>query len=151
MIKIKKSTTAESRSCDYTKVTKDQLKESSLQHIDDVRRGMEFFAVLMRGAGIAHDIDKLQNIDGFYKDFSNGFQTKDWWERHKRISRHHLSQPEGIPDNVDLVDVFEYIVDCVMASKGRGSTFYPIEIDPDVLMTAFKNTAQYLQENVAVE
>jgi len=151
MIKIKKSTTAESRSCDYTKVTKDQLKESSLQHIEDVKKGMAFFINLMKVSGITHDIDKLQDLDGFYKDFSCGFKTKDWWEKHKRISRHHLSQPEGVPETVDLVDVFEYIVDCVMASKGRGSTFYPIEIDPDVLMTAFKNTAQYLQENVAVE
>ena len=43
MIKIQKSSTADTRTCDVSKVTKDQLLESSLQHIEDVKKGMQSF------------------------------------------------------------------------------------------------------------
>jgi hypothetical protein len=42
-IVIKPSKTADSRTCDFTKVTKDELLESSKQHISDIKRGFEFY------------------------------------------------------------------------------------------------------------
>ena len=41
MINIHKSKTADTRSCDYLKVTKEQLHDSSVQHIGDVKLGFE--------------------------------------------------------------------------------------------------------------
>lgn len=43
------------------------------------------------------------------------------------------------------------IVDCVMAGMARAGEVYPLDIDPDVLMRAFNNTADLLKENIVVE
>ncbi|MBT7928761.1 hypothetical protein HN682_02425, partial [Candidatus Peregrinibacteria bacterium] len=117
MIHIKKSETADTRTCDVSKVTKDQLLESSLQHIGDVQRGLEFFIGMMQKAESWHDFDKRSKdgLDAFYKDFKNNFETTDWWDNHRKVNRHHLLQDDGVPDDVNLVDVIEMIVDCVMA------------------------------------
>jgi len=45
MIKIKKSPSADSRTA-VGKVSKDELYESSLQHIDDVQKAMTFFQIV---------------------------------------------------------------------------------------------------------
>jgi len=44
MINIKKSETADTRTCDWSKVTKEQLLRASRQHIDDVHRGLRLLA-----------------------------------------------------------------------------------------------------------
>ena len=43
MIKITKSQTADTRSCDPKTVTKEQLRKSSEQHIGDVCKAIDFF------------------------------------------------------------------------------------------------------------
>ena len=43
MIEIKQSKTADSRTCDWSKVTKEQLLESSIQHIGDIQKGLIFY------------------------------------------------------------------------------------------------------------
>ena len=89
MIKIKKSETADSRTCDFKDVTKATLHKSSVRHINDVRSGIEFFVDMLRKAGSFHDHDKLSDIDGFYADFITGFESRSWWNQHKRLNRHH--------------------------------------------------------------
>jgi hypothetical protein len=152
MIHIKKSETADTRTCDVSKVTKDQLLESSLQHIGDVQEGLEFFIGMLQKAESWHDFDKRnkEGIDAFYKDFKNNFETTDWWDNHRKVNRHHLLQDDGVPDDVNLVDVIEMIVDCVMAGMGRKGEVYPLDISPDVLMEAFRNTAKLLESQVVV-
>jgi hypothetical protein len=44
MIPIRKSPTADTRTCDVTTVTKEQLLDSSRQHIQDVAKGLAFFS-----------------------------------------------------------------------------------------------------------
>lgn len=51
---------------------------------------------------------------------------------------------------MNLVDVLDMIVDCVMAGMGRTGTVYPLEIKPEVLMQAFQNTVELLKSNVLV-
>lgn len=150
MIKIKKSETADTRTCDFTKVTKGQLKASSIQHINDVSLGIEFFKCLLNSAARDHDIDKLNYINGFYADFITGFKNTYWWDNHRKISRHHLLQDDEIQEDVNLVDVIEMIVDCVMAGMGRAGNVYPLEIKPEVLMKAFNNTAELLKKQIVV-
>lgn len=151
MIKIGKSPTADSRTCDYTKVTKEQLIDSSENHIIDVEQGIRFFIKLLRKSAINHDFDKIENIDNFYHDFQNGFETKDWLYNHYKINRHHLNEKEGVPDDVNLVDVIEYITDCVMAGMARKGEVSDVVIDNDVLQKAFKNTVELLTNNVELE
>jgi len=149
MIKIKKSKTADTRSCDFSKVTKDQLFESSIQHINDVKLGLEFIKRELTYIASMHDKDKLTDIDHFHSDFITGFKEHGWWDNHKKINRHHLM--DVVPTDVNLFDVLEMIVDCVMAGMGRTGKIYPFDLKPDVLLKAFNNTVELLKSQIKVE
>jgi hypothetical protein len=151
MIKIKKSATADTRTCDWSKVSKEQLLESSAQHINDVTHGLMFFRDLLFKAAIRHDHDKITDIDGFLRDFKTGFKQTGWWDNHRKVNRHHLLQEDGVPEDVNLIDVLDMIVDCVMAGMGRSGDVYPVDIKPEVLMTAFQNTVELLKAQIVVE
>ena len=151
MIKIKKSKTADTRSCDFSQVNKDQLRKSSIQHINDVALGIEFFIEMLQNAAKNHDKDKLTGINHFHSDFITGFKETGWWDNHRKITRHHLLQEDGTPDDVDLVDILEMISDCVMAGMGRTGDVYPLNIAPETLMKAFNNTANLLKSQIIIE
>lgn len=150
MIKIQKSTTADTRTCDWSKVTKRQLLNSSEQHRNDVKMGLGYFQDLLAKAAILHDLDKISDIDSFYRDFQTGFGETTWWDTHRKIARHHLLSEDGIPEDVNLIDVLDMIVDCVMAGMGRTGNVYPLEIAPETLMKAFQNTVTLLKKEVIV-
>ena len=57
---------------------------------------------------------------------------------------------DGVPENVTLIDVLDYIADCVMAGMARSGSVYEIKIDPSVLMRAYKNTIELLKNEVQV-
>lgn len=151
MIEIQKSKTADTRTCDFTKVTKETLLASSLQHIEDVRKGFDFFKAKMDWAAENHDFDKIRDIDGFHSDFITGFKEHAWWDFHRQINRHHLLEKDGVRDDVNLVDVLDMIVDCVMAGMGRSGSVYPLTIDADILKKAFDNTVELLKSQVVVK
>jgi len=153
MITIKKSPTADTRTCDFSQVTKEILLESSKQHIADVELGLRYFKHLIEKAIENHDFDKLTGIDWFHSDFKTGFKETGWWDNHRKVNRHHLSMADGVPDDVNLIDVLDYITDCVMAGMARAGNdkFYPIEIKLEVLQKAFDNTASLLKKQIVVE
>ena len=151
MITIQKSQTADTRTCDFSKVTKETLYDSSVQHRGDVIQGIEFFKQKLDEAANLHDHDKLSDIDGFHRDFLTGFKLTEWWDNHRKVNRHHLLQEDGVPVNVNLVDVIDMIVDCVMAGMGRSGDVYPLDISQEVLMTAFQNTVDLLKAEITVE
>ena len=150
MIKIEKSETADTRTCDFSKVTQETLLSSSRQHINDVLRGMAFFSEMLFRAAERHDRDKITGIDQFHADFVTGFEQHEWWDNHRRVNRHHLQQADGVPADVNLVDVLDMIVDCVMAGMARSGSVYDVKIDADVLQRAFKNTVELLKSQVVV-
>lgn len=151
MIKIKKSNTADTRTCDFKHVPKQTLLNSSKQHIQDVGKALGFFSAMLAESASIHDYDKLTDIDLFYHDFRTGFKETTWWDNHRKIHRHHLAQEDGVPEDVNLVDVIEYISDCTMAGKARSGIVTEINIDPVVLIKAFKNTCELLKKNVELE
>lgn len=151
MIKIKKSNTADTRSCDFAKVSRETLRSSSSQHIADVRKGIEYFKAMLEAAAERHDFDKLSDLDGFHSDFISGFTSTLWWDKHRKINRHHLLQSDGVRENVNLIDVIEMIVDCVMAGMGRTGTVYPVDISAGVLRLAFDNTVDLLKSEIVIE
>lgn len=151
MIKIKKSKTADTRSCDFTQVSKDTLFSSSIQHIEDVSMGLDLFIAMIVEAKMKHDHDKLTDIDGFHRDFITGFKQTTWWDNHRKVNRHHLLADDGVPEDVNLIDVLEMIVDCVMAGMARTGEVFPLEIKPEILMAAFNNTVDLLKRNIEVE
>lgn len=151
MIQIEKSMTADSRTCDYSKVSKETLLASSVQHIEDVRKALHFFIEKIKEAGRNHDPDKITDIDGFHADFATGFKEQSWWDRHRKLNRHHLTHPDGIPADVNLIDVLDFIADCVMAGMGRSGSVYPLKLPPELLESAFQNTVELLKKQVVVK
>lgn len=150
MIKIKKSETADTRTCDFTKVSKDTLIESSHQHIRDVMSAMEFFAEKVDISAAVHDWTKITNMDQFHSDFTTGFETHVWYDEHKKSERHHLDSPDGIRDDVNIVDLLEHICDCVMAGKARSGTVRPVQLSDELLQKIVKNTVDLLASQVKV-
>lgn len=151
MLKIKKSPTADTRTCDVTQVKKEELLKASTIHIRDVGLALGFFCEKIIEAAVKHDYDKLTEIDWFYSDFKTGFKETSWWDNHRKIHRHHLGQEDGIPENVNLIDILEYISDCVMAGMARSGEVFDLEITDELLSKAFKNTVILLKNQVIVE
>ena len=151
MIKIQKSETADTRTCDFKNVTKETLYSASRQHIRDVRAALDFFRQCLIVSGQNHDPDKLTDIDGFHADFVTGFEQTGWWDRHRKLNRHHLEQEDGIPEDVNLIDFLEYIADCTMAGMARSGSVRPLVFDPALLVRAAENTAAMLKAQVVVE
>lgn len=151
MIKIKPSPTADTRTCDFTQVSKETLLESSRNHINDVYAALAFFEEKLAQASRHHDTDKITDIDGFHRDFVTGFKQTEWWDKHRKLNRHHLNMEDGIPNDVNLIDVLDYIADCVMSGMARSGSVYPLHLPPELLERAFQNTVELLKSQVEVE
>jgi hypothetical protein len=151
MIQIRPSPTADTRTCDYAKVTQDELYVSSEQHIVDVRKALDFFQDKLEESAEHHDPDKLTDIAGFHADFLTGFKQTAWWDRHRKLNRHHLTEPDGVPSDVNLIDVLDFIADCVMAGMARSGSVYELRLSPELLERAFQNTVRLLKAEVVVE
>lgn len=150
MIQIQKSATADTRTCDFANTTKEILLASSRQHIGDVVKALAFFSGKLIVAAGEHDYDKLTAIDWFHADFITGFKETGWWDNHRKIHRHHLAQEDGIQENVNLLDVLEYIADCVMAGMARSGSVYDLTMPPELLARAFRNTVELLKREIVV-
>lgn len=150
MIEIGKSSTADTRTCDFANTTKETLLDSSRQHIGDVGKAIAFFAGKLTEAASVHDYDKLTLIDWFHGDFVTGFKQTGWWDNHRKIHRHHLAQEDGVPSDVNLVDVLEFVADCVMAGMARSGDVYELKLPDELLRTALANTAAMLKAQVKV-
>lgn len=151
MIEIQKSQTADTRTCDFRNTSKETLIASSRQHISDVVKALAFFSGKLMEAAGEHDYDKLTEIDKFHADFITGFKQTGWWDNHRKIHRHHIDKPDGVPEDVNLIDVIEHISDCVMAGMARTGSVYELKLSDDLLQRAFKNTTDLLKKNVAVK
>jgi hypothetical protein len=79
-----------------------------------------------------------------------GFAQTGWWDRHRKLNRHHLTMADGIPDNVNLIDVLDFIADCVCAGMARSGSVYPLNLPPELLERAFQNTVELLKSEIVV-
>lgn len=150
MIHVTPSPTADTRTCDFTKVDKQTLLVSSRIHIEDVQQGLGFFMDKLLEAARVHDRDKITDIDGFHADFQTGFTRTEWWDRHRKLNRHHLTMEDGVPADVNLIDVLDFIADCVMAGMARSGSVYALKLPPELLDRAFQNTVELLKGEVVV-
>ena len=150
MIEIQKSKTADTRTCDFANTSKETLLASSRQHIGDIVKALAFFQTKITEAAGEHDYDKLTAIDWFHADFITGFKQTGWWDNHRHIHRHHLDKDDGVPQDVNLLDVLQHIADCVMAGMGRSGTVYELKLSDALLQRAFRNTVELLKAQVHV-
>jgi len=147
-ILVKKSKNADTRTCDWTKVSKEELLKNSKQHILDVKRGLNFLSGLLKNAGEKHDFTKIDNIDEFFADFKTGFEKTDWWEKHQNKERHHFNTKKYIQKDVNMIDILEQIVDGVMAGMARSGKYREEVPDAKLLLKAYENTAKLLVDNI---
>lgn len=150
MIVINQSKTADTRTCDFASTTKETLLASSGQHIGDVVKALAFFAGKLTETAGEHDRDKLTLIDWFHADFVTGFKQSGWWDNHRKITRHHIDKPDGVPEDVNLIDVLEHISDCVMAGMARSGSVYELKLSDELLQKAFQNTVVLLKSEVRI-
>jgi len=131
---------------------------ANYMHIKDVQKGCAFIANKIIEAGINHDDTKMTvaDIDILIEERNAGVSFKDskWHKSHISNNRHHYHQLENCPDDFNLIDVIESLVDCTMAIKARrGQAFKmpPDFISPELLAKAFKNTLEMLENEIIVE
>ena len=148
---IKKSSDADSRTASKT-VTKNQLIENTNLHIEDVNNVGTMLVNMFLLQISKHDHTKLDYIDEFYDNFvrslnGENFKDLDWWQIHK-TERHHLN--DSVPEDVNLLDVLEMVVDCTVAGLARSGDVYPITIPQEVIEKAIENTKNLIINNVDV-
>lgn len=149
-IEIRKSTCADTRTCDWSKVAKEQLLQQSKQHICDVSKGLIFLINILRNASENHDFTKTEEIDWFHSNFRTGFKDTSWWEMHQKKERHHFNNKKFIQDDINLIDVLEQIVDGVMAGMARSGEYRFEPLDNELLQKAYRNTSKLLLDNLEV-
>ena len=150
-IQIKNSKNADTRSSEGY-VSKEELYNSSKSHISDVINVGNFLADKLKTKVLGHDYTKILYIDEFYEDFTSGKQGKEfkelpWYKKHM-TERHHLN--DSVPEDVNLLDVLEMVIDCTVAGLARSGEVWPITIPEDVLKKAIDNTKQLIIDNVEV-
>ena len=150
-IKMKRSKNADTRTAEGN-VSKDLLLDNTLSHIEDVQHWGYVIADLLKKQVLNHDHTKVDHIDEFYQDFTSGkkdqnFKDSPWWQIHK-TERHHLN--DSVPEDVNLIDVLEMVIDCTCAGLARSGEVYDITIPEDVLKQAINNTKQLIIDNTEV-
>ena len=154
VIDITKNTLGDTRTA-VRKPSFEEFKDANRQHIRDVGRVMSNLGQLVSKAGEHHDHTKITNDVDFYKDFykvlddpKNDFTESDWYQMHIKEERHHIL--ENAPDDVDLIDILEHIVDCCCAGKTRSGSISPVIIDNDLLQKAVENTVKLIDNNTRI-
>ena len=126
------------------------------QHQHDVYRVMLELSYCMRERGANHDWSKITYFDDFAKDTlerldTPDFKSRKWYNIHTTKERHHVNA--NVPDNVNLLDLVEMMVDCICAGKSRSGCvdFSFLELNKGVLEDAYWNTIKLIDENVILK
>lgn len=148
MITIFKSPNADSRSAKIP-LTIGVLRKSTVSHIKDVEKGLNFLSLLLQDRGKHHDHTKMENMEDFCNALNSGkIKESEWYQKHITEERHHLKS--NVPDDVNLIDVIEHLTDCTMAGLTRSGEIYDIDIPIETLQLAVQNTVELLKNNIKV-
>lgn len=135
-------------------ITYKQFQRANNMHIIDVNHVMANLADLIEKRGMDHDCTKKSAEPDFYRDFistineGTNFVEGEWYQYHINKERHHLLS--RCPEDVNLIDVLEMIVDCTCAGLARSGEVRDLEINNDILERAVKNTAKMIAESIEV-
>ncbi len=149
MIQILKSPKAECLNPDGT-IDETKLINATMQHMESVLDGMLYFADKMQEVGEKHDYTKIEKFPDFKAALESGnIKTQSWYKYHITEERHHLLA--NSPDDINLIDVLEYITDCIVAGYARSDTLYDIKISKNLLNKAFDNTVEMLKKEIVLK
>lgn len=148
---IKHTPNGDTRSLEV--LDKQLVLKDTLAHIEGVRAVLFDLARKLEYNANRHDFTKISHFDDFFDAIASRkvapeFYELRWWKLHESAERHHLNQ--NVPDDVNLLDVLEMLVDCVSAGLARTGNVYPINISDDILQKAVANTVTMLKENIIV-
>lgn len=153
---IKKNTLGDTRTAEHMP-TRDEFDLSNSLHIDDVKHLTKLFCDEMIARISYHDWTKMSEpyATMFYDDMKANiedgkepFTDMEWYKLHVNLERHHLN--DRVPDDVDLIDVIERLVDCVSAGMARSGSVYDITVSDDILQKAIANTVKKMIDAVIV-
>lgn len=140
---IRKSPSADSRTAEGP-LTVETLRTSTDMHMHDVRNALRFICEELVHRGDFHDRTKMERMDDFHAALTSGnVKDSEWYQYHITEERHHLKS--HVPDDVNLIDVVEHVCDCVMAGMARSGQVYDIDLPPETLSLALKNTVELLK------
>ena len=154
MIKIRKNPNSDTRTTSKS-VSFEDVQEANNMHISDVNHIMEWLSNYIKNRGLTHDYTKKSQEKLYYDNFlstintGTDFTKSEWYQMHIKMERHHLLV--NCPDDVNLIDVLEMIVDCTCAGLTRSGKVRPMEIDNDILRKAIDNTVELIKSVVEVE
>ena len=147
MIKIFKNPNGDTRTAPKN-VTFEEFQEANDMHKRDVYEVMKYLSRLISVTGLSHDFTKKREEKLFYKNFlsamNNGtnFVEDEWYQLHINEERHHLLS--RCPEDVNLIDVIEMIVDCTCAGLARSGEVRGLEINSEILEKAVQNTVKLI-------
>lgn len=136
-------------------ITFDLFQEANDSHISDVRTVMNEIGTMFCENGENHDRTKKSEEKIFYRDFLGAmdgeinFVSGKWYQHHVNTERHHLLSK--CPEDVNLLDVIEMIVDCVCAGKTRSGEIRGLEITTEILDKAMKNTVKLVDDMTVIK
>ena len=151
---IEKSPNADSRTADNRRISFEEFSKSTDMHREDVKNMMEELARMLVEIGENHDWTKKVKEKEFYNAFMNAkekgldFKKDSWYKYHVENERHHLLS--RVPEDINLLDVLEYISDCCCAGMARSGKIYDLELSDKVLRDAFENTVKLVKSNIKV-
>ena len=153
MIEIRKNPNGDTRTAQKD-VSFEQFQEANDMHIEDVRSVMYELSKMVDARGENHDCTKKSQERMFYRDFVNtqengdDFTKSEWYSLHTKAERHHLLS--RCPEDVNLIDVLEMIVDCTCAGLARSGEVRDLEINAEILEKAVNNTTQLIKSMVKI-
>lgn len=148
MITIIKSPNADSRT-QSSDATVTDLRNDTISHINDVTNALNFLADLIKQRGPVHDNTKISNMEEFSLALKSGhIKDSNWYKKHITEERHHLKS--HVPEDVTLIDIIEHLADCTMAGLARSGTVYDVDLMPELLQVAVKNTVELLKQNTKI-
>ena len=133
----------------------EQFQEANDSHIADVKAVMDELGAMLCENGEKHDWTKKKYEKMFYNNFlatlnyGADFVSAEWYQLHVNTERHHLLS--RCPEDANLLDVIEMIVDCVCAGKTRSGEIRGLEITPEILERAMRNTVKLVDDMTVVK
>ena len=148
---IKKNPNGDTRTASKN-ISYEEFQEANDMHKRDVYEVMKYLSRLISVTGLAHDFTKKREEQLFYKNFlstmNNGtnFVEDEWYQLHINEERHHLLS--RCPEDVNLIDVIEMIVDCTCAVLARSGEVRGLEINSEILEKAVQNTVKLILREI---
>ena len=148
---IKKNPNGDTRTASKN-ISYEEFQEANDMHKRDVYEVMKYLSRLISVTGLSHDFTKKREEQLFYKNFlsamNNGtnFVEDEWYQLHVNEERHHLLS--RCPEDVNLIDVIEMIVDCTCAGLARSREVRRLEINSEILEKAVQNTVKLILREI---